>query len=182
MKELYGKNNNDELVKITPSNYNDYKETTAYFSDGSVVPADYTCYCGFTTEDGGTYTTDIYAMGTKGSSSLFKKNLGKKVATYTHSSASTLGSTRTVAANDSDENYAFVDGMGYLGFIFDSEESSISNDQYITTVQPGGFVEGASIKLDDVFTLVNKLTDITTLVNYFKTGDGQADGPWAPQL
>ena len=113
-------------------------------------------------------------MGTKGSSQVFKKNLGNPVAIYTHSQETVLGNTRTVAANSSDSSYTFIKGMNYIEFIFEAEESSMSSSPGISIVQPDSFVES-----DD---LTVELEDIFTLVNYFKTGAGQADGPWAPQL
>ena len=174
LKELYGKDDNNQLIKVTPSNYSTFQGKNAYFSDGSAVPADYTCYCGFTTEESSVYTTTIYAMGTKGSSQVFKKNIGNPVAIYTHSQETVLGNTRTVAANSSDSNYTYIKGMNYLEFIFEAEESSMSSTPGISVVQPDSFVENedTTINLEDVF----------TLVNYFKSGAGQANGPWAPQL
>lgn len=153
LQELYGKDGNNELVKVTPDNYNTYKETNAFFSDGSAVPADYTCYCGFTTEDNGTYTTVIYMWGTKGSAPQFKKKVGKPVATYTHSSADYLGGyDRIVAVDDQDPTYDFVKGMDYLEFIFPSEEAEWR--EIYDVVQPNSFVESEelSINLEDVIT------------------------------
>ena len=174
LKELYGKDGNNELVKITPANYSTYKETNAYFSDGSAVPADYTCYCGFTTEDGGYYTTTVYAMGTKGSSPVFKKNLGNPVAIYSHNQGAVLGTTRTVAANSEDTSYTYIKGLEYIEFIFAAEEDTQSSAPGVTTVQPDSFVETSALTV--------ALEDIFTLVDYFKNGAGQSDGPWASQL
>lgn len=171
LQELYGKDGENQLVKVTPDNYNAYKETDAFFSDGSAVPADYTCYCGFTTEDNGTYTTVIYMWGTKGSASQFKKKVGKPVATYTHSSATVLGDTRTIASGDSDATYDTVKGIEYITFIFPDEESTMKSAPGISTVQPDSFVESQELTIN--------LEDIFTLVNFFKTGAGQVNGPWA---
>ena len=174
LKELYGKDSNDQLVLVTPNNYNTYKETNAYFSDGSPVPADYTCYCGFTTEDNGTYTTSIYMLGTKGSSPQFKKKPGNPVAVYTHSVENVLGTTRVVAANSQDTTYDYVKGMEYLEFIFSSEETTMKATPGVSEVQPESFVESDALTVN--------LEDIFTLVNFFKTGEGLNSGPWAPQL
>lgn len=159
LQELYGKDGNNELVKVTPDNYNTYKETDAFFSDGSAVPADYTCYCGFTTEDNGTYTTVIYMWGTKGSAPQFKKKVGKPVATYTHSSAEVLGNTRTISSGDSDTTYDIVKGIEYITFIFPSEEASKKATAGISVVQPDSFVESSnlSVNLESLFEASNAI-------------------------
>jgi hypothetical protein len=132
-----------QTVELTPSNY--ANGLAVYFADGTRVPADYTCYMGYTTEDNGTYTTNIYKTGTKGSENVLKKNLGEAVAQYTSSSASSLG---TPVFNNT-TNIKF-------------ELSTYVAGANVSTVGPEEFVTINSVEL----------SDIITLVNYFKTGAG----------
>ena len=138
------------VTELTPSNY--ANGLAVYFEDGTRVPADYTCYIGNTTESNGVYTTNIYKTGTKGSENVLKKNLGEAVAQYTSSSASSLG---TPVFNNT-TNIKF-------------ELSNYVAEANVNTVGPEEFVTINSVEL----------SDIITLVNYFKTGAGKQNGPWA---
>ena len=148
LKKLYL--DDAHTTELTPSNY--ANGLPVYFADGTRVPADYTCYIGYTTKSGGVYTTNIYKTGTKGSENVLKKNLGEPVAQFTSNSASSLG----VAVFNNTTNIAF-------------ELSDYTAGAGVTTVGPEEFVTINSVEL----------ADIVTLVNYFKTGAGQANGPWA---
>ena len=148
LKKLYL--DDSHVTELTPSNY--ANGLAVYFEDGTRVPADYTCYIGYTTESGGVYTTNIYKTGTKGSENVLKKNLGEAVAQYTSSSASSLG---TPVFNNT-TNIKF-------------ELSNYVAGANVNTVGPEEFVTINSVEL----------SDIITLVNYFKTGAGKQNGPWA---
>lgn len=148
LKKLYL--DDAHTTELTPSNYQN--GLAVYFADGTRVPADYTCYMGYTTEDNGVYTTDIYKTGTKGSENVLKKTLGGVVAQYTSSSASSLGT----AVFNNTTNIKF-------------ELSDYTPGTGVNTVGPEEFVTIDSIEL----------SDIITLVNYFKTGAGKQNGPWA---
>ena len=152
-------------TELDASNYSE--GIPIYFADGTRVPADYTCYVGFISESGGIYTTDIYVVATKGSEAVTKKKLfQKKVATYTGSSdAQVMGSTRTTYADDQ-TNYEQIKGLNFIEFEF-SDFDGTGFDE----VEPGQYAVDPTNTID--------LVDIFTLINYFKTGDGQASGPWA---
>lgn len=148
LKKLYL--DDSHVNELTPSNY--ANGLAVYFEDGTRVPADYTCYMGYTTESDGVYTTNIYKTGTKGSENVLKKKLGEAVAQYTSSSASSLGTpVFNNATNIKFELPGYVAGAG------------------VNTVGPEEFVTINSVEL----------SDIITLVNYFKTGGGISNGPWA---
>lgn len=147
LKKLYL--DDSHVTELTPSNY--ANGLAVYFEDGTRVPADYTCYIGYTTESGGVYTTNIYKTGTKGSENVLKKNLGEAVAQYTSSSASSLGTP----VFNSTTNIKF-------------ELSNYVAGANVNTVGPEEFVTINSVEL----------SDIITLVNYFKTGAGKQNGPW----
>jgi hypothetical protein len=101
---------------------------------------------GYTTESDGTYTTNIYKTGTKGSENVLKKNLGEAVAQFTSSAADSLGTAVfNNTTNIKFELPGYVAGAG------------------VNTVGPEEFVTINSIEL----------SDIVTLVNYFKTGAGK---------
>lgn len=138
------------VTELTPSNY--ANGLAVYFEDGTRVPADYTCYIGNTTESNGVYTTNIYKTGTKGSENVLKKNLGEAVAQYTSSSASSLGTP--VFNNTTNIKFELSDYVAGAN---------------VNTVGPEEFVTINSVEL----------SDIITLVNYFKTGAGKQNGPWA---
>ena len=148
LKKLYL--DDSHVTELTPSNY--ANGLAVYFEDGTRVPADYTCYIGYTTESGGVYTTNIYKTGTKGSENVLKKNLGEAVAQYTSSSASSLG----IPVFNNTTNIKF-------------ELSNYVAGANVNTVGPEEFVTINSVEL----------SDIITLVNYFKTGAGKQNGPWA---
>lgn len=148
LKKLYL--DDSHVTELTPSNY--ANGLAVYFEDGTRVPADYTCYIGYTTESGGVYTTNIYKTGTKGSENVLKKNLGEAVAQYTSSSANSLG---TPVFNNT-TNIKF-------------ELSNYVAGANVNTVEPEEFITINSVEL----------SDIITLVNYFKTGAGKQNGPWA---
>ena len=148
LKKLYL--DNAHTVELTPYNY--ANGLAVYFADGTRVPADYTCYMGYTSEDNGTYTTDIYKTGTKGSENVLKKNLGSAVAQYTSSSANSLGTP--VFNNTTNIKFELPDYTPGAGV------STVGSEEFVT--------------IDSV-----QLTDIVTLVNYFKNGAGKQNGPWA---
>ena len=150
-------------TELNASNYSE--GIPIYFADGTRVPADYTCYVGFTSESGGIYTTDIYVVATKGSEAVAKKKLfQKKVATYTGSSdAQVIGSTRTTYADDQ-TNYEQIKGLDFIEFEF-----STFNGNGLDAVAPEEYAITNEMDLVDLF----------TLVDFFKNGAGQANGPWA---
>lgn len=148
LKKLYL--DDSHTTELTPSNY--ANGLPVYFADGTRVPADYTCFMGYTTENNGVYTTNIYKTGTKGSENVLKKNLGEAIAQYTSSSINSLGTEIfNNATNIKFELPEYIAGTG------------------VNTVGPEEFVTINSIEL----------SDIITLVNYFKTGAGRQNGPWA---
>lgn len=148
LKKLYL--DDAHTIELTPFNY--ANGLPVYFSDGTRVPADYTCYIGYTSENSGVYTTDIYKTGTKGSENVLKKNLGEAVAQYSSSAANSLG---TIVFNNTTnikfELSDYVPGAGV---------NTVGSEEFVT--------------IDSV-----QLSDIVTLVNYFKTGAGKQNGPWA---
>lgn len=143
-------------IEITPSNYSTYKEKAAYFADGTPLPEDYTCFIAVITEDSGTYTTNIYKLSTKGSSAVLSKNIKGPVGQYTSSAEGVLGSRVSLGT---------ADELTTLEF----ELANYSGAAGVEAVQPEEFVVVQEIDLSDIF----------TLINYFKTGAGQASGPWA---
>ena len=143
-------------IEITPSNYSTYKEKAAYFADGTQLPEDYTCFIAVTTESSGTYTTNIYKLSTKGSSAVLSKNIKGPVGQYTSSAEGVLGNRVSLGTSDELTTLEF-------------ELSTYSGGAGVSAVQPEKFVVVQEIDLSDIF----------TLVNYFKTGAGQASGPWA---
>lgn len=151
MKKIYA--DAEHTIEITPSNYSTYKEQDAYFTDGSKLPADYTCFIWNTTESSGTYTTNIYKVSTKGSSDVLSKNIKGPVAQYTSSTEGVLGSR--VSLGTSDE-------LTTLEFEFPTYVAGTN----VSTVQPEEFVTVAECELGDII----------ALVNYMKTNN---QGPWA---
>lgn len=150
MKKIYA--NAEHTIEITPSNYDSYKEQAAYFVDGALIPADYTCFGYVTTENNGTYTTNVYKYSTKGSSAVLSKNY-KHVGQYTSSTEGVLGSR--VSLGTSDE-------LTTLEFEFPTYTGSAN----VSAVQPEEFVTVAECELGDII----------ALVNYMKTNN---QGPWA---
>ena len=148
LKKLYL--DDSHTVELTPNNY--ANGLAVYFADGTRLPADYTCYIGYTTESSGTYTTNIYKTGTKGSENVLKKNLGDPVAQFTSSSANSLGT----AVYNNTTNIKF-------------ELSNYTPGAGVTTINPEEYVTVDSVEIND----------IVTLVNYFKNGAGKQNGPWA---
>ena len=166
LKEIY--TDAAHTTKLTKSNYSD--GIPLYFANGSLVPADYTCYTGIYSEDNGTYITDVYVVATKGSSAVAKKNLfQKKVATYTNDSNSSIGTNRTIYENAGGEqaNYEQIKGIDFMEFVFPD-----FNGSSLQTVGPEQYVITNQMDLVDLF----------ELVDFFKNGAGQANGPWAQQL
>ena len=143
LKKIYLDNQHTE--ELTPSNY--ANGLAVYFEDGTRVPADYTCFMGYTQSG----NTSIYKVGTKGSENVLKKTLGNAVATYTGTTAQTLGTEVTNSISNIKFELSTYDGQG------------------TTTVAPEEFVSVSEVSLEDII----------TLVNYFKTGGGVANGPWA---
>jgi len=148
LKKLYL--DDSHTVELTPNNY--ANGLAVYFADGTRLPMDYTCYIGYTTESSGTYTTNIYKTGTKGSENVLKKKLGDPVAQFTSSSASSLGT----AVYNNTTNIQF-------------ELSNYTPGAGVTTINPEEYVTVDSVEIND----------IVTLVNYFKNGAGKQNGPWA---
>lgn len=149
MKHIYA--DAEHTIEITPSNYSTYKEKAAYFADGTLIPADYTCFGYVTTEDNGTYTTNVYKYSTKGSSAVLSKNY-KQVGQYTSTTEGVLGSRVTLGT---------ADELTTLEF----ELPSYTGDTNISAVQPEEFVTVAECELGDII----------ALVNYMKTNN---QGPW----
>ena len=151
MKKIYA--DAAHTIEITPNNYDTYKEKAAYFEDGTKLPADYTCFIWVTTQNSGTYTTNIYKVSTKGSSDVLSKSMKGPVGQYTSSTEGVLGSR--VSLGTSDE-------LTTLEFEFPTYVAG-SN---VSTVQPEEFVTVAECELGDII----------ALVNYMKTNN---QGPWA---
>jgi hypothetical protein len=154
MKEIYA--DAQHTTKITPFNYSQYKETPAYFTDGTMLPADYTCFIWNTTEEGGVYTTDIYKVSTKGSNSILSKNIKGPVGRYTSSVSGTLG-TR-VSLGTSDELTAL-----------EFELPTYNGGTGVQSVAPEEFVTVSEIQLSDVIDIISDL----------KTMKANHTGPWA---
>ena len=154
MKKIYA--NAEHTIEITPSNYSTYKEQPAYFADGSLIPADYTCFIGVTEKNEGIYTTNIYKVSTKGSSAVLSKNIKGPVGQYTSNTQGVLG-TR-VALGTSDElttlEFEFPEYTGGAG---------------VSAVLPEEFVTVAEIQLSDVIDIISEL----------KTMKANNQGPWA---
>ena len=148
LKKLYL--DDAHTTELTPFNY--ANGLSVYFADGTRVPADYTCYIGYTSENNGIYTTNIYKTGTKGSENVLKKNLGEAVAQYSSSTADSLGTE--VFNNTTNIKFELFDYVPEAGV------NTVGSEEFVT--------------IDSV-----QLSDIVTLVNYFKTGAGKQNGPWA---
>jgi len=84
------------------------------------------------------------------------KNIKGPVGQYTSSTEGVLGSRVSLGT---------ADELTTLEF----ELSTYSGAAGVEAVQPEEFVVVQEIDLSDIF----------TLINYFKTGAGQASGPWA---
>lgn len=69
----------------------------------------------------------------------------------------------------------------YSGITFGGNDEAGSGE---VAIQNGAQLNVGNMQcnINDIVALVNAKDDIMTLVNYFKTGAGQADGPWAPGL
>ena len=140
----------EHTTKLSAANY--VSETPVYFEDGTLVPADFTCFIGDTSENGGVYTTNIYKTGTKGSSAVLKKKIGDVVAVYTSNDVNSLGTMQSNSIQNMEfELPTYTAGAGV---------SEVASEEFVT--------------IDSV-----EIADIITLVNYFKTGAGKANGPWA---
>ena len=154
MKEIYA--DAEHTIKITPFNYSQYKETPAYFADGTMLPADYTCFIYNVTEEGGVYTTNVYKLSTKGSAAVLSKNIKGPVGQYTSNAEGVLG-TR-VALGTSDE-------LTTLEF----ELPTYTGAANVSAVAPEEFVTVSEIQLSDVIDIISEL----------KTMKANNQGPWA---
>ena len=85
---------------------------------------DYTCYIGYTSENSGVYTTDIYKTGTKGSENVLKKNLGEAVAQYSSSAADSLGTP--VFNNTTNIKFELSDYVPGAGI------STVGSEEFVT--------------------------------------------------
>ena len=140
----------NHTTKLSATNF--VGETPVYFEDGTLVPADFTCFIGDISESGGVYTTNIYKTGTKGSSAILKKKLGDVVAVYTSASANSLGTMQSNTIQNMEfELPTYTAGAGV---------SEVASEEFVTIANV-------------------EVVDIITLVNYFKTGVGKSQGPWA---
>lgn len=153
MKKIYA--DAEHTIEVTPSNWNDCKEKAAYFADGTILPADYTCFGFVTEEDGGVYTTNIYKYGTKSSEELLSKKY-KHVAQYTSSTEGVLGSRVSLGTEDEITTLEF-EFPGYTG------------GAGISAVAPEAFVTVSEIQLSDVIDIISEL----------KTMKANNQGPWA---
>ena len=154
MKKIYA--DAEHTIEITPSNYNTYKEQPAYFADGSLIPADYTCFIGVTEEESGTYTTNIYKVSTKGSSAVLSKSIKGPVGQYTSNTEGVLGNR--VSLGTSDE-------LTTLEFEFPTYTGGTG----VSAVLPEEFVTVAEVQLSDVIDIISEL----------KTMKANNQGPWA---
>ena len=150
MKKVYA--DAEHTIEITPSNYSTYKEQPAYFEDGTRLPEDYTCFIWVTTENSGTYTTDIYKVSTKGSSDVLSKNIKGPVGRYTSSAEGVLGSRVSLGTSDELTTIEF-------------EFPTYAGTTGVSAVQPQEFVTVSEVELGDII----------ALVNYMKTNQ---QGPW----
>lgn len=153
IKHLYL--DDQHTTELTPTNY--VKEVPVYFSDGTRVPADYTCYIA---AQSGT-TTSIYKVGTKGSEAILKKNLGDLVATYVKNGTTSEYTSSLGKSNDNTlSNIEFED--------YDTSIQSLPATQISDPIQ--SVAAGESVTLKEV-----SLNDIVDLVNWMKTNN---EGPW----
>lgn len=155
MKEIYA--DAQHTVKITPFNYSQYKETPAYFADGTMLPADYTCFIWNTTDEGpNSYTTDIYKVSTKGSDSVLSKNIKGPVGRYTSNSSDSLGTRISLGTSDELTTLEF-EMPTYIG------------GSGVQSVAPEEFVTVSEIQLSDMIDIISDL----------KTMKTNHTGPWA---
>lgn len=154
VKHLYL--DNAQGTELTPSNY--ANGLAVYFSDGTRVPADYTCFIATQSVSGTVTTTTIYKTGTKGSENVLKKNLGSAVAVYTNDSSNTGSNTSTlgIASSNNISNVEFED------YSF--------NGTGCQTVASEEFVALKEINLSDIIDIVLELKAMKT----------NNQGPWAP--
>lgn len=154
MKKIYA--DAEHTIELTPSNYATYKEQPAYFEDGSLIPADYTCFIGITEESEGTYTTNVYKVSTKGSSAVLSKNIKGPVGQYTSTTEGVLGNRVSLGTEDE---------LTTLEFEF----PEYTGDTGISAVLPEQFVTVNEIQLSDVIDIISEL----------KTMKANNQGPWA---
>lgn len=153
MKEIYA--DVQHTTKITPFNYSQYKETPAYFADGTILPADYTCFIWNVTEENGTFTTDIYKVSTKGSAAVLSKNVKGPVGRYVSNSNGTLGNRVSLGTSDELTTLEF-------------ELPTYTGGTGIQSVAPEEFVTVSEIQLSDVIDIISEL----------KTMKANNQGPW----
>ena len=144
-----------QVTELTPSNY--ANGLPVYFSDGTRVGMDYTCFIAVKSVSGTVTTTTIYKTGTKGSENVLKKNLGEPVAVYTNDSSNTSSNTSSLGvatsnniANIEFEDYAF-DGTGC---------QVVASEEYV------------ALKEIDLADMIDILTEL-------KTMKANHQGPWA---
>ena len=154
MKKVYA--DAAHTIEITPSNYSTYKEQPAYFADGSLIPADYTCFIWVTEENNGTYTTNIYKLSTKGSAAVLSKNIKGPVGQYTSSTQGVLGNRVSLGT---------ADELTTLEFEF----PGYSGGAGISAVLPEEFVTVSEIQLSDIIDIISEL----------KTMKANNQGPWS---
>lgn len=154
MKEIYA--DAQHTTKITPFNYSQYKETPAYFADGTMLPADYTCFIWNVTEENGTFTTDIYKVSTKGSTAVLSKNVKGPVGRYVSNSNGTLGNRVSLGTSNELTTLEF-------------ELPTYTGGTGIQSVAPEEFVTISEIQLSDVINIISEL----------KTMKANNQGPWA---
>lgn len=153
MKEIYA--DAQHTTKITPFNYSQYKETPAYFADGTMLPADYTCFIWNVTEENGTFTTDIYKVSTKGSAAVLSKNVKGPVGRYVSNSNGTLGNRVSLGTSNELTTLEF-------------ELPTYTGGTGIQSVAPEEFVTVSEIQLSDVIDIISEL----------KTMKANNQGPW----
>ena len=153
MKKVYA--DAAHTIEITPSNYSTYKEQPAYFADGSLIPADYTCFIWVTEENSGTYTTNIYKLSTKGSAAVLSKNIKGPVGQYTSSTQGVLGSRVSLGT---------ADDLTTLEFEFPEYSGGVG----VSAVLPEEFVTVSEIQLSDIIDIISEL----------KTMKTNNQGPW----
>lgn len=156
LKKIYLDNQHTE--ELTPVNY--ANGLAVYFEDGTRVPADYTCFIGYTL---GTGVTKIYKVGTKGSDNVLKKTLGDPVAEYYNTSGN-ISTGLGTETNNTISNIKFelptYDGQGTI------------------TVAPEEFVSMSEINIEDLVETTNTISPIKETVveaakmNLFKIGSG----------
>lgn len=154
MKEIYA--DAQHTTKITPFNYSQYKETPAYFADGTMLPADYTCFIWNVTEENGTFTTYIYKVSTKGSTAVLSKNIKGPVGRYVSNFNETLGNRVPLGTSNELTTLEF-------------ELPTYTGGTGIQSVAPEEFVTVSEIQLSDVIDIISEL----------KTMKANNQGPWA---